>query len=172
VNDVKRLASTLGTSVPDLSEDREGSLFSWATTFARWNGCEVTVDEERDLDACLIETSGRYVIHLSDHLEFAAKTHSILHELAHLVLGHIPNTQYGFDPRLLAPSAVWAFQKQEKIADALASCWFYLIDGLCDIGHSLVRRDSSIRLPSGQLSSPQCEESAPAEKLALHCASP
>lgn len=112
------------------------TLFPWAVALAgRW-GAEVRKDSLEELEAFLVRTPSRSVIYLRRHLPEDRQAWCICHELAHLALGHRSNTSYGLDPAWLLPEEVLLFDRQEAAADALASLWLHIFEGLADGGHA------------------------------------
>jgi hypothetical protein len=118
----------------------EGALLPWATGLASHWGLEVAPDSLDHIDACLLQTRSRSVIYLRRNLRPSHQALCVCHEMAHHVLGHRPNSSYGLDPRWLGPEELVAFERQEAVADALASLWLHLFTGLTDIGRGLASR--------------------------------
>lgn len=118
---------------------KEGALLPWATGLAsRW-GIEVEPDSLDEMDAFLLQTRSRSVIYLKRNLKPNHQARCVCHELAHHALGHRSSSSYGLDPRWLGPGELVAFERQEAVADALASLWLHLFAGLTDIGRELAR---------------------------------
>lgn len=136
-----QLAWTLLKGTPDekpLFAARRGKrrLFPWAVALAsRW-GAEVRPDSLEELEAFLVQTPSHSVIYLRRHLPEDRQAWCICHELAHLALGHRSNTSYGLDPAWLLPEEVLLFDRQEAAADALASLWLHIFEGLAEQGHA------------------------------------
>ncbi|HYO16757.1 MAG TPA: ImmA/IrrE family metallo-endopeptidase [Thermoanaerobaculia bacterium] len=123
----------------------EGALLPWARSLASHWGIEVEPGSLDEMDAFLLQTRSRSVIYLKRNLRPGHQALCVCHELAHHALGHRPNSSYGLDPRWLAPEELVAFERQEAVADALASLWLHLFAGLTDIGHELARPSECCR---------------------------
>lgn len=118
----------------------DGVLLPWATGLASHWGIEVAPDSLDEMDAFLLRTRSRSVIYLRRNLRPDRKALCVCHELAHHALGHRPNSSYGLDPRWLGPGELVVFERQEAVADALASLWLHLFAGLTDVGRGLASR--------------------------------
>jgi hypothetical protein len=112
------------------------TLFPWAVALASCWGAEVRPDSLEELEAFLVRTPSHSVIYLRRHLPEDRQAWCICHELAHLALGHRSNTSYGLDPAWLLPEEILLFDRQEAAADALASLWLHIFEGLADQGHA------------------------------------
>lgn len=164
----------LGIAVPFVPDDHDASVLAWATTLAHWHGCEIMDDDEPDLKGCLVETRNRLAIHLSSCLDARTRRFVLLHELAHHILRHTPNTEYGLDPAALAPDLLWGFKRQERTADALASIWSYLLEGLDTIVREIVWRGKASLPTQSQLGLPLESRATPrsVKRSDAHCGNP
>ncbi len=121
----------------------EGVLCEWATVLAEQLGVTVRTDARHEADACLVETRRSATIWLSAGLSRQARAWVTLHELAHYVLDHEHNTEYSGDPSHLTPARRLAFERQEFMADCLASIWSHLFEGLMSLTSALFAEDSA-----------------------------
>jgi IrrE N-terminal-like domain len=138
---VRSLASKpLKIELPSERSGTESALLPWAASLASHWCIEVEPDSLDEMEAFLLQTGSRSVIYLKKNLEPRRQALGVCHELAHHVLGHRSNSSYGLDPRWLAPEDLVLFERQEAVADALASLWIHLFTGLTDAGRGLAKQ--------------------------------
>lgn len=176
-----QLAWTLLKDTPDekslfrAARKRKRRLFPWAVALAsRW-GAEVRPDSLEELEAFLVQTPSCSVIYLRRHLSQDRQAWCICHELAHLALGHRSNTSYGLDPAWLLPEEVLLFDRQEAAADALASLWIHLFEGLAEQGHApgaVDRATQRSRQPTRTAAQSRADELFVQQDFAARCSVP
>lgn len=127
----------LRIELPSDRSETESVLLPWAARLASHWAIEVEPDSLEEMEAFLLQTRSRSVIYLKKNLGTRRQALGVCHELAHHVLGHRSNSSYGLDPRWLTPEDLVAFERQEAVADALASLWIHLFTGLTDAGREL-----------------------------------
>lgn len=104
--------------------------YSWSKHVADNLGIPVVTGEHEDLPACLIRSREQLAIHLDRGLSRERRAFAILHEVAHLFLGHRPSSDHGLATERLKRDDRQAFGRQEIEADALASRWQALLEEL------------------------------------------
>lgn len=119
-------------------------LVDFAKALAQVWGLEVKDGSAKEMDAFLVRTKRRSVIYLKQDLDPRRKAFSICHELAHYILKHQPNTSYCLDSRRLSVKEIASFELQESAADALASLWIHLLEGLLEVGRVLMRAGGAL----------------------------
>ncbi|MCP3961911.1 MAG: hypothetical protein GY719_29055 [bacterium] len=108
-------------------------IYAWVERFAHDQGVEIWDNEVDGLDGCLVRTEHKDVVHLSMKLPIRRRAWVVCHELAHLELQHLANSSYRCDSRRLNSEGVLYFERQEREADALASLWMHLFEGLTEL---------------------------------------
>lgn len=176
-----QLAWTFLKDTPDekplfkAARKRKRRLLLWAVALgSRW-GAEVRPDSLEELEAFLVQTPSHSVIYLRRHLPEDRQAWCICHELAHLALGHRSNTSYGLDPAWLLPEEVLLFDRQEAAADALASLWLHIFEGLAEQGHAPGDADRPAergRQPSRSAASGRGDELFMQQDFAVRCSGP
>jgi hypothetical protein len=130
----------LKIELPSGRSGTEDALLPWAARLASHWRIEVEPDSLDEMEAFLLQTRSRSVIYLKRNIGPGRQALGVCHELAHHVLGHRSNSSYGLDPQWLGPEDLVLFERQEAVADALASLWIHLFTGLTDAGRGLARQ--------------------------------
>ena len=130
-----------------IRRSRTVNLFTMADVMARAWGVEVRTDSVDHMNTFLVRMQHRAVIFLRKQLDPRHQAWGVCHELAHIALGHIFQSSYGLDPRSLSTDKILMFARQETTADALASLWLHLFDGLADIGAAIGRASRTSAQP-------------------------
>jgi hypothetical protein len=118
--------------------------------FANRLGIDVCVEDTPDLPACLVKGQRTKIIFLDSGLSDELKTWAVCHEVAHLVLGHTPDTDHELNIDGLVGERRAQFDRQERAADAVASWWNHLLE--CQTKQTLNSKPSGLGVPSSDKS--------------------